>query len=245
MRKWPNGARAAISLSFDDARPSQLDVGIPALDAHNAKATFYVTVQAMKLRLDDWKRVVANGHEIGNHTMNHPCSGNYEWMRHEHILESYTIERIEQDIGAAQDAIRETLGVTARTFAYPCGQKFVGREFMTRSYVPIIAKRFIIGRGFNDTTANDPAYFDRAQTLGVDMDMKSFDDLKPQIDAAIARGAWLVLVGHDVGKLPTRQTTLVETIDAICGFCRENDVWLDSVYGVASYLLKPSEPNRA
>ena len=30
---WPNSARAALSLSFDDARPSQLDFGLQALDA--------------------------------------------------------------------------------------------------------------------------------------------------------------------------------------------------------------------
>jgi peptidoglycan/xylan/chitin deacetylase (PgdA/CDA1 family) len=237
--RWPDGFRAAVSLSFDDARPSQLVFGLPALDAHGVKATFYVTVQAMKLRLDDWKRAVANGHEIGNHTMNHPCSGNYEWMRREHILESYTIERIAEDIAAADDEIEKMLGLRTKTFAYPCGQKFVGREMTTQSYVPVIAKRFIIGRGFNDTTANDPAYFDRAQTLGVDMDMQSFEQLQPQIDAAAERGAWLVLVGHDVGKLPTRQTTLVETIDGICRYCRENRIWLDTLNAVGSHLLQP------
>lgn len=234
--QWPNGARAALSLSFDDARPSQLDFGLPALAAHDAKATFYVTVQAMKLRLEDWKRPVAAGHEIGNHTMNHPCSGNFEWMRREHILESWTLDRIEADILAAGKEIQSSLGFTAWTFAYPCGQKFVGRGAATQSYVPLIDKLFLIGRGFNDTTANDPAYFDPAQTLGVDMDMKSFDDLKPQIDAAIERGAWLVLVGHDVGKLQTRQTTLVDTIDAICRYCRENGVWLDTVFAIGSHL---------
>ena len=38
--RWPKGKRAAVSLSFDDARTSQLDVGIPLLDRHKVPATF-------------------------------------------------------------------------------------------------------------------------------------------------------------------------------------------------------------
>ncbi|HXI40557.1 MAG TPA: hypothetical protein VNH83_11290, partial [Bryobacteraceae bacterium] len=30
---WPDGKRVAVSLSFDDARASQVDVGIPLFDA--------------------------------------------------------------------------------------------------------------------------------------------------------------------------------------------------------------------
>ena len=36
---WPDGARAAVSLTFDDARPSQVDVGLPVFDRHGVKVT--------------------------------------------------------------------------------------------------------------------------------------------------------------------------------------------------------------
>ena len=39
---WPEGKRFALSLSFDDARASCLDHGIPLLNTHGVKATFYV-----------------------------------------------------------------------------------------------------------------------------------------------------------------------------------------------------------
>ena len=39
---WPEGARAAVSLSFDDARPSQVDVGLPIFDRHGVKVTFFL-----------------------------------------------------------------------------------------------------------------------------------------------------------------------------------------------------------
>ena len=39
--KWPEGKKMAISLTFDDARLSQADLGIPLLDKYGVKATFY------------------------------------------------------------------------------------------------------------------------------------------------------------------------------------------------------------
>src|SRR5690349_2574380 len=70
---WPNGAKVAISLSFDDARLSQPDAGIPMLDSFGVKATFYLNPGPMKERLEGWKKAVAAGHEIGNHSTTHPC----------------------------------------------------------------------------------------------------------------------------------------------------------------------------
>ena len=37
---WPNGAKAAVSLAYDDALPSQLDTAIPQLNAAGLKAVF-------------------------------------------------------------------------------------------------------------------------------------------------------------------------------------------------------------
>lgn len=73
------GIKAAISLSFDDARLSQVDVGTPLFDQYGVKATFVLVPSAVEKRLDQWKRAAAAGHELGNHTLYHPCSGNFSW----------------------------------------------------------------------------------------------------------------------------------------------------------------------
>src|SRR5260221_9413972 len=65
---WPEGKKVAVSLSFDDARPSQMDVGLPLFDKYGAKVTFYVNPRSLEKRLDGWKKAVAGGHEIGNHS---------------------------------------------------------------------------------------------------------------------------------------------------------------------------------
>src|SRR5437773_604151 len=38
--QWPNGKRMALSLSFDDGRPSQVDTGLALLRRHDVKVTF-------------------------------------------------------------------------------------------------------------------------------------------------------------------------------------------------------------
>ena len=79
--RWPEGKRVAVSLSFDDGRASQVDVGTPLFDRYGAKATFYVNPRSLPRRLDAWKKAAAAGHEIANHSTNHPCTGNFPWSR--------------------------------------------------------------------------------------------------------------------------------------------------------------------
>ena len=49
---WPEGKRVAVSLSFDDARASQVDVGVSLFDTHGVKVTFYVNPKSLEKRLD-------------------------------------------------------------------------------------------------------------------------------------------------------------------------------------------------
>ena len=50
--QWPQGKKMAISLTFDDARLSQPDLGIPLLDRYGVKATFYLSPDNMLQRVD-------------------------------------------------------------------------------------------------------------------------------------------------------------------------------------------------
>lgn len=237
--RWPEGKQAAISLTFDDARFSQIDRGLPILDEYGAKATFYVSINSLEKRVDAWKKAAANGHEIGNHSLTHPCSGNFPFAR-ERALEEYTIERIRSELDEANKIIERLLGVRPVSYAYPCGQKFVGRGRNLRSYVPVVAAKFIAGRGWMDEWANDPAFCDMAQLMAMELDGKDFEQVKQIIDRTLTNGGWLVFCGHDIGEGGRRQTTLASTIRAICEYAQDpaNGVWLDSVENVARYVLK-------
>lgn len=234
--QWPRGKRAALSLTFDDGRPSQLDKGIPILDRHGVKATFYVNPRPVALRASDWKKVHASGHEIGNHTLNHPCTGNFPWAR-ENALEGFTIADIAHEIDATNRSILGLVGLYPATFAYPCGQKFIGRGAGARSYVPLIAERFLAGRGWLDEGANDPAFCDLAQLLGRELDGLSFREAKEWIDEALSGGMWLVFCGHDIGD-PAAQTVLSTTLNEVCRYAADpsTGIWVDTVEHIAEYV---------
>jgi peptidoglycan/xylan/chitin deacetylase (PgdA/CDA1 family) len=239
---WPDGARMALSLSFDDGRGSQVTEGLPVFARHGAKVTLFVVPSAIEPRLDGWKRALAAGHEIGNHSLTHSCSGNFPFSRQK-ALEDHSLARMREELVVANRRIATLLGVTPRTFAYPCGQTFVGRGRDTQSYVPIVAELFLAGRGWLDEAANDPAFVDLAQTLGVEMDGKDFAQIRPLLDDARARGAWLVLAGHEIGA-GGNQTTRVAMLDELLAYAKDpaNGIWLTPVAEAADWIRSRRRP---
>jgi peptidoglycan/xylan/chitin deacetylase (PgdA/CDA1 family) len=237
--KWPGGKRAAVSITFDDAQPSQVDSAVPVLESHGQRGSFYVTIKAVPQRLDAWKRAIANGHEVGNHSISHPCTGNFPFSRR-NALEDFTLDKMDGELAGASQQIEQMLGITPTTFAYPCGQTFVGRGTNLKSYIPLVAKRFIAGRAFNNETPNDPEFCDLAHLMGIGFDARPFDWVRPHIDAAIERGHWLILVGHCVGVPNMSLNVEVSELEAVCRYCREksNEIWTDTVHNIASHIRK-------
>lgn len=235
---WPEGKKAAISLTFDDGRSSQVLNGVPIFNRYGVKATFFVNPRATVEHLDLWKAAAAQGHEIGNHSLTHPCSGNFPWSR-DNALEEKSLSDMERDIDVAGKEIEELLGVVPTTFAYPCGQKFVGRGEALESYVPLIAKKFRAARGWLDEHSNDPAFCDMAQLMGVELDGLSFEEAKALIDDAAKQGYWIVFAAHDIGKAAP-QTALESTLDAICAYATRPDsgLWIDTVHNIADWVGK-------
>ena len=234
--KWPEGIKMGLTLTFDDARHTQVDKGIPILDKYNVKGTFYVSPENMVERMDKWRQAVANGHEVGNHTLLHPCTGNYTWTTGRE-LENYTLEMMKKDIEAAEVIIRDSLGVEAVSFAYPCGQTFVGQGVNTQSYVPLVASMFKTGRSWMDEGPNDPLVCDMAQLMGMELDGKSFRDIKKLIESSKSTGKWLILVGHEIEKRGDN-ATLLSTLEAICKYAMnpDNEIWIDNIDNISYYI---------
>ena len=234
--RWPEGKRAAISLTFDDARHSQVTRGLPILDEYGTKATFYVSINNLEGHLDAWKRAAINGHEIGNHTLTHPCSGNFSFI-YDRALEDYTLDKMQHELVEANNIIENLLGVRPVSFAYPCGQKFVGRGRNLKSYVPLVAENFLTGRGWMDEWANDPAFCDLSNLMAMELDGKDFEQVKQLLDRTLADGGWLIFCGHEIGEAG-RQTTYSSTIKALCEYAQDpaNGIWLDTVQAVADHI---------
>lgn len=234
--RWPNGNRMAVSLSFDDARVSQIDTGLSLLNRQHVKVTFFVQAENIRKRLDGWRKAVADGHEIGNHSNTHPCTANYSFSRL-NALEDYNLEMMAAELDAASAEIKSLLGVKPQTFAYPCGQKFVGRGRDVRSYVPLVAERFLAGRGYLDESANDPEVCDLAQAMGTPFDNTDFEQMRNEVEAAANEGRWIIFVGHEIGKRGY-QVTDTSALEALCEYLKDSShgIWLATVAEVAEYI---------
>jgi peptidoglycan/xylan/chitin deacetylase (PgdA/CDA1 family) len=235
--RWPEGRRCALSLSFDDGRASHAGRGREIFAEHGVRASFYVLMKKVREHEAAWRRLVADGHELGNHTVDHPCSGNAPWAR-PHALEDYTLERMDAELAAASAEIAVFAGVAPVSYAYCCGQKFVGRGEATRSYVPLIARRFRVGRGFRDEWANDPGYVDLAQVAGIDGDGMSAERILAWVDAAAKTGFWVVIAAHEIGD-PGYQTLDARELDAALKALRARpEVWVDTVGAIGGYVAE-------
>lgn len=234
--RWPDNKRLAVSLGFDDARLSQIDTGLKLLEELKLKATFYLSLPAMKKRVDGWKEMVRLGHEIGNHGTEHACTANYRFTR---PLEDFTLEEMARDLENANQEIEATLGVRPRQFAYPCGLKFVGRGRNTRSYVPLIADRFETGRGYLDEMPNVPQVCDFAQLMGTHFDGIDFQRMKAILEKAATDNRWVVFAGHEIGK-SAAQTTDVEALRQLATYLRDpaNGIWVGTVGQVGKYVAQ-------
>ena len=233
---WPAGKKMALSLTFDDGRGSQVLAGVKLLNQYGVKSTFYVMPNAIEKTLPAWRALANAGHEIGNHTSLHPCSGNFAWSRSK-ALEEYSLERMAKELGESNRQISEMLGVVPESFAYPCGQTFVGINENTKSYVPLVHQQFSSGRGWRDEAPNDPAYLNMAQLTGMEMDGQDFEEILPLIQDAAKQGYWLVLAGHEMGT-GGNQTTRLSMLEKLIQYAQktENGIWLAPVKDVTHFL---------
>jgi peptidoglycan/xylan/chitin deacetylase (PgdA/CDA1 family) len=82
-----------IILSFDDGPvPGVTDKVLDILSEHNIKATFFVIGKNVKAHPDLMKRIVAEGHIVGNHSMTHLPLKNLDPLTWKDIVKSEVMD---------------------------------------------------------------------------------------------------------------------------------------------------------
>ncbi|MEP2026074.1 MAG: polysaccharide deacetylase family protein [Reichenbachiella sp.] len=130
---WPNGAKAAICLTYDDGLPSHINTVALMLEQYNFKGTFYPTLSSPSLKnhMEKWKSLAQSGHELGNHTLFHPCQKSLDgmdWVADHHNLDDYSLEKIYEEIQTANSFLQALDSCRQRTFAYPCSNYYADGE---------------------------------------------------------------------------------------------------------------------
>lgn len=208
---WPNGAVAAVSLTYDDGLDSQLANVIPALDAHNFKATFFLSnfegvdhqwalpnlKDPLTARHLAWQAVGKNGHELAGHTVNHPCNSATKAAGFH--LTDYDMTRMSAELDDSLLRLARLGAQSPLTFAYPCESDKIGIGPTGQDYSPLIATRFFAARSSNVGIA-DPTRVDLQRVPLEDAGAQTADQLRAMVDQAIAAKGWLVVLFHGVGK---------------------------------------------
>ncbi|MGQ8364362.1 polysaccharide deacetylase family protein [Glaciecola sp. 1036] len=148
QRTLEHTQKLAVSLSYDDALNSQLDTAIPQLDKHQFKASFYLLPrsEAFANRIEEWRAVAANGHELGNHSLFHGCRGskpNRDWVIPFTDLDKRSVEELRMEIAVANSLLQSLDGKTHRTLTLPCGDLLVGGEPL----LPAVEQMFVGVKG--------------------------------------------------------------------------------------------------
>jgi len=213
---WAGGA---VSLTFDDGARSQRERAVPLLEAAGLRGTFYLNPRgdegagegSWAARLEVWRAVAAAGHELGNHTVSHPCARNFGFAEERRTLEGMTLEELEADIDLAEARLRHVAGPGPRSFAYPCYQDSVGEGPAKRSYVPVIATRFAAGRTRGERP-NHPARCDLHHLWSFPAERMTGAELVGLCEQAAGEGAWTILTFHGVseGGLPVAESDLAQ-----------------------------------
>jgi peptidoglycan/xylan/chitin deacetylase (PgdA/CDA1 family) len=240
---FPHGTRGAVSLTYDDALDVHFAHAMPDLEAAGLRGTFYVPtgehpIMNWTRRQPDWRAAVGRGHEVGNHTVHHPCAGCHTFVKKGFTLEEYDLARMEAELRQATAALRVGVGDTAaRSFAYTCCEDFVGPDH-TR-YRPLCEKLFLASRGGGpDPELADPTTVDfRYVPSWAVVEKTPLPDILRFLDTAAERGHWAVLQFHGVGGGHGMNVTR-ETHQAICRHLNaQRDVlWTDTFVNVAAHL---------
>jgi peptidoglycan/xylan/chitin deacetylase (PgdA/CDA1 family) len=236
---WPNGARAAVSLGYDDAIDSQLDHAIPTLDKYGVKGTFFLQLSnpAVKLRLAEWRKAAANGHELGNHSLFHQCSATQPdraWVQPQRDLDSTSAAQMADQVLVANTMLFAIDGRRERTYTVPCGDHLAAGG---KDYLPAIKGQFV-------AIKVGPASGAQASMRGVDPYAvnavvpigQSGKQLIDMVKQAAANGTMISFTFHGIGGDYLENST--QAHEELVKYLAENRqlYWTDTFLNVMKYV---------
>jgi peptidoglycan/xylan/chitin deacetylase (PgdA/CDA1 family) len=234
---WPAGARAAVNLAYDDALGSQLDNAIPALNRYGLKGSFYLTLSGdtVRNRLDEWRLAARQGHELGNHTLFHQCSGskpNREWVKPHEDLDLISADELVAQIQLASTMLHAIDGRTERTFTVPCGD----REAAGEDYVKRIVSEFIAIKVYAGGVVPDMAAIDPDALGGYSPVEVSGEQLISVVKEAASKGTMANFTFHGIGG--DHLSVSSQAHEELLQYLSDNSevYWVDTLIKIMKYV---------
>ena len=196
-----------IAITFDDGpHPKNTPRLLNMLRARNIKATFYMVGSNVDLYPQVVRRVVAEGHEIGNHSYSH------------RLFSKMGDSEIRQELSRTRDAVQRAAGVQPLTLRPPFGgmltrqREWVNAEFgypiILWSIDPLDWKRpgpsVVCSRIVSATTPG-------SISLAHDLHSQTVDAMPATLDGLLQRGFKFVTVSQLLamrGEMATARVTV-------------------------------------
>ncbi len=241
--RWPSSFRAAVSLTYDDGLPTHTTLVGPTLEQHGLRATFYLpTLSGLRDHPDRWRQVAAAGHELGNHTVFHPCRRipleSYEWVDPAYDLAAYTPDRLRAELDVANFVLSLVDGKTTRTFGNTCCHTTIGRGVQEQPIAAILDESFVAARGALTQQPAVPANgLDLLDVGCIHADGRSLQELQAMVADAQAQRGWAVLMLHGVGPETHRLHVEQDVHEQfIAWLAQQPTVWTAPFIEIATYV---------
>lgn len=245
---WPNGAHAAVALSYDDTLPCHHELVAPALEQHGLRGTFYAPIRGDLINnTDAWRDLARRGHELGNHTLFHPCrreaASPDSWIEDWNNLLHFDARRLRNELLVASFVLHLIDGRTERTYGNTCHHVLIGPEENKQRIEPILAELFVAARGECTNRPTDPRSADLANLGTIAADGKKFPDWRASVEEALATGGLALFTFHGVGAGYQRIQVDEGEHAQLLSYLRDNQdrIWTAPVIEIARWLRGSKE----
>ena len=228
------GKKCAVVLTYDDALNTHLDNVIPLLDSVGFKGTFYLTAYApgCSKRIADWWKASKDGHELGNHTLFHPCIGNApgrEWVTKDYDMSTYSVRRMIDETRMTNIFLQAIDGKTRRTFAFTCGDMKIGDS----SFINGMKDDFVAARAVR----HEMHTIDKVDLYNTDcyaMNGESGEQMIGLVKKAMNSNSLLIFLFHGVGGEHAINVS-IQAHSELVHFLKQNekDIWIAPMLDVA------------
>lgn len=233
------GKKAAVVLTYDDALNEHLNNVLPQLNQLNLKGTFYVSSysNAFRDRIKDWRKLSQYGHELGNHTVFHPCIGKESrpFVNINYDMNTYTLERMVDEIKINNTLLQAVDGEKTRTFAFTCGDfKVGGKHFFIEELKDDITGARAVRSEMHTIDAVDVYSIDGYPIAG-----ESGEQLIEMVKKAKETNSLLVFLFHGVGGGHSMNVSLSAHKELLEYLKKhENEIWTTTMKEVIKNIKK-------
>jgi len=213
ISKWLNGAKSAVTFTFDDNDTTHYTIG-RILENYSFRGSFFVNPGLETWNFptyrDRYSYLIMQGHEIGNHTLNH------DWLvtRPLEVLSRQIVEPIE--------IIQTDLGVKPLSFVHPYNSK-------NNLVDHVVFSTHLFSRVSSTYSLDNRIYANIVSST-------TLNKMKKFIDDSNNSGKWLIIAGHGFkgsGWEPITEEFLIETCEYIFGSGKQ--IWVGTLQEVAAY----------